>query len=161
MVGVVPQPALLTLRINSAGMCYVNSELGVIPPRVNVDPNEPMVENTHEDVIGRYGPVTVSGVYAACAREIGSIESWTDLGCLYSEVYGGMGTQFARCPGDTVGDAYARFCGDHSEAGALIYTQAGGWDTLRRTLNRIRPLAEREAVEVWGVKPLSGTIVTG
>lgn len=79
--------------------------------------------------------------------------SWTDIECLRAPVYGGMGTQIARAPSASTGVHWGRFRGEpnHLQLSVCIEIAAGGWDTLRRTLNRARPTLGREAQEIWGV----------
>lgn len=84
----------------------------------------------------------------------GTVTVWSDFAFLAAEVNGGMGTVLAQRPDASVRDAWARFKADHGAAAGLVELSAGGWDTLRRHLNRIRPGLQHEAAAVWGVRPL-------
>ncbi len=99
------------------------------------------------------------GIYADAARMLRTPSNpngvlWTSIVSVASEVYGGMGTQLARRPDESTMTAFDRFAESHPGAAALALQGAGGRDTLRRTLNRIRGHLLNEATVVWRVDPL-------
>lgn len=104
-------------------------------------------------------PVSVGPVLGRALNSVlegAGSRPWTSVSCLWSPVAGGVGTILAMRPDSSVGDCWSQFRAEpeHRDVAAVVELAAGGWETLRRTLNRARPELLREATEVWGVRPL-------
>ena len=116
-----------------------------------------MVE--HLPVRTAIGEPPLVGIYADAARMLRTPDNptgaqWTDIICIASAVFGGMGTVLAQRPRESTMEAFDRVSESNPGAAAVALQGAGGRDTLRRTLNRKRRQLVDEATRVWRVDQL-------